>query len=35
MKLKGDATKLRKLGWEPKITFAKALERIWETISNI
>lgn len=28
-KLKGDAAKLRKLGWYPKIEFKEALERIW------
>lgn len=30
MKLKGDASKLRALGWEPKITFKEAIERIWQ-----
>lgn len=29
MKLKGDASKLRALGWEPKISFKEAIERIW------
>jgi len=29
MKLKGDASKLRALGWEPKVTFKEAIQRIW------
>lgn len=30
MKLKGDASKLRALGWEPKVSFKEAIERIWK-----
>lgn len=29
MKLRGDATKLRKLGWKPEITFDEALKKSW------
>jgi len=29
MKLKGDATKLRALGWEPRIEFEEAVHRAW------
>lgn len=30
MKLKGDSTKLRALGWSPKVSFKEAIERIWK-----
>jgi UDP-glucose 4-epimerase len=29
-KLRGDARKLRKLGWKPKVSFDEALKRIWK-----
>jgi nucleoside-diphosphate-sugar epimerase len=34
MKLKGDASKLRALGWEPKITFKEAIQRIWNHVTS-